>query len=283
MADETPPAEAPPAEAPPAAETPPAAPAPWIDGITDADTRSWAESKGLEKGSFENVLGSYRNLEKLMGADKAGNTFLLPGDDATPEQMGEHYTRLGRPEKAEGYGLAAPEGESPDFSNWASGVFHEAGLSAKQAAFIAEKWDTYVGDTNTARTTADTTAQTDSLAELKTHWGAAFDQNMAQMDKTAENLGMNEQQLVGLRNSMGGAAAAKFIHGLGAQLGEDTMDVGDAVTGGILTPDQAREALVQLNSNEEFMTAWLNKSHIGHKAAVEKKAGLARMVAGQAA
>ena len=44
----------------------------WIEGVQDPTTKAWAEAKGLQNGSFENVLGSYHNLEKMVGADRAG-------------------------------------------------------------------------------------------------------------------------------------------------------------------------------------------------------------------
>tara|TARA_R110000751_G_scaffold2075_7_gene11219 strand:+ start:5120 stop:5989 length:870 start_codon:yes stop_codon:yes gene_type:complete len=277
------PAEAP-AEAPVAAPVAaPQAPAPWIDSVADADTRTWAESKGLQNGSFENVLGSYRNLEKMMGAEKAGNTVTLLGDDATPEQMGEYYSKLGRPDDASGYNFTPPEGESADFSNWASGVFHKAGLSAAQASMIQGEWDSYVGASKQGEADATHAQNVDASAQLKKDWGAAYDQNMMQLDNFATQLGMSDNHLVSLRDAMGGAGAAQFIHSLGQRMGEDTVDTGEALVGGALTPDQARVALQDLNMNDEFMTAWLNKNHPGHNAAVEKKASLARQMSGAAA
>ena len=46
------------------------------------------------------------------------------------------------------------------------------------------------------------------------------------------------------------------------------------------TPEQAKEELDQLTMNKEFMDAWMDNLHPGHKAAVEKKAALARLVSG---
>jgi hypothetical protein len=93
---------------------------------------------------------------------------------------------------------------------------------------------------------------------------------------------MTEAHLVGLRDSMGPVEAMKFVHSLGGKLGEDSVDQGESVTGGMLTPAAAQQQLGELSMNKEYMEAWLNRTHPGHKAAVEKKSTLARQAAGQA-
>jgi hypothetical protein len=276
------PAPAPDASATPGA-APPAATTSWIDSVAEGDTRSWAESKGLHNGSFENVLGSYHNLEKLMGADRAGSTIHLLGDDATDEQRNEFYSKLGRPEEAAGYELAPPEGQSADFSNWAAGVFHKAGLSKSQAATIQGAWDEYLGAQQQGQIDAANMVQVDAEGELRKEWGAAFDQNVNNVDVYAERLGMTDEHLQGLKDSMGPVGAMKFINDLGGKIGEDIVDTGEASRGGVMTPVQAKQALGELNMNKEFMTAWLNKLDPGHNAAVEKKAQLSRLASGIAA
>ncbi len=262
----------------------PAAPTPsWIDGITDTDTRSWAESKGLQNGSFENVIGSYRNLEKLMGADRAGRTIHLLGDDSTDEQRNEFYGKLGRPDEASGYGLTVPEGGDPAFSEWAAGMFHKAGLSKAQGAAIQAEWEAYLYSQQNHAAEQAEIHRRDATADLQREWGAAYDQNMKNLGVYAGQLGLTDDELVGLRNTMGPVAASKFVIKLGGALGDDIVDLGEADRSGIMTPDQAQQALGELNMNKEFMEAWLNKTNPGHKAAVEKKAGLARLASGIAA
>ena len=265
-----------------AAPAPAVASEPWIDSVQDTDTRTWAESKGLQNGSFENVLGSYHNLEKLMGADRAGRTVTLLGDDPTPEQTNEFYNRLGRPEVSDGYTFKLDDGADTARLDSMRGKAHELGITDAQFTGLAEADGEYLASLSQANVDANTMAATDAEASLRTEWGAAYDQNFARVDQYAEQLGISEDQLQGLRSSMGPVEAMKFVHGLGTKLGDDTMDTGEPV-GGALTPAQAQTQLGELNMNKEFMEAWLTKSHAGHKAAVEKKSALARQAAGQAA
>ncbi len=253
---------------------------PWIDNVSNPDTRAWAEAKGLQNGTIDNVLGSYHNLEKLMGADKAGRTVTLLGDDATDDQRNEFYTRLGRPEDATGYGLAPPEGQDGAFAEWASNTFHAAGLSGAQAAMIAEAWETHRTTTEQGVTEAEQLSATNAEATLKKEWGAAYEQKLKGIDTAAAKLGFTQAQLEGLRASMGPVGAMKFVDSLNTQLGDHDFDYGEVQQTNLKTPEQARQELSELSMNREFTEAWLDKQHPGHAAAVSKKQLLAKQAAG---
>jgi len=260
--------------------TPPAQDTPWIDKVQNPEVRTWAESKGLQNGTFENVLGSYHNLEKLMGADKAGRTITLLGDDATPEQQGEFYTKLGRPSDAKGYGLTPTEGQDSSFADWAGDVFHEAGLTTKQSAMIAEKWGTYAAEINQNISDTATVSKDEAVTTLKKEWGAAYDMKVAGIDVAASKLGFTHDHLTALHASMGPVEAMKFVDSLNTKIGDHEFDRGEPVSPNHKTPEQAQVELSELSMNREIMAAWLEKTHPGHKAAVEKKSGLARMASG---
>lgn len=275
---------APEASAPAGSEAPAAGSGSWIDNVGDTDLRGWAESKGLQNATIENVVGSYRNLEKLIGADRAGRTVVMPGPDADGDALNEFYTKLGRPTDPKGYELPVPEGHDGKMAEWASGVFHEAGLTPKQAQVVAEKWNEYVGGMSQESQAAQQAQAQQAEAALRKEWGAAYEQKVNGIEQAASALGMNEKQLLGLREAMGPAAAMKFIDGLAEKLGESPIDSGgENRASGVLTPAAASEQLKALGTDKEFMDAWMNKSHPSHQWAVEKKSRLARMAAGQAA
>jgi len=265
------------AAAAPAAETK----ASWIEGVSDPDIRAYAETKGFHNTTVDNVVKSYQNLEKIMGADKAGRTVVLPGLDADEQTLGDFYTKLGRPEKADGYELPVPEGDDGKMADWAKGVFYEAGLSDKQAKMVAEKWNEYVGGAVATASEQSQAASQEAESTLKKEWGAAFDQKVAGIARAAKQLGMSDDQLTGLRNSMGPVAAMKFVDNLASKLGEAPMD-NDYInpTGGMLTPAAAKVELSKLSLDKEFMTAWLDRSHPSHKWAMEKKQNLSKMASG---
>lgn len=250
----------------------------WLDSVAEGDTRTWAETKGLRNGSIENVLGSYHNLEKLVGADKAGRTVTLLGPDATSEQINDFYNRLGRPETAEGYNLAPPEGEDGAFADWAGKTFHAAGLSDKQAAYMAEQWTGYVQGVTQAQADQAQISSVDARAELKLEWGAAFDSKSAGVDQAAIKLGFTPENLSGLRSAMGPVAAMKFIDSLNSKLGEHTYETG--VSTSVATPEQAGMQMNQLLGDKDFVSAWQDRMHPDHNNAVERKAALSRLISG---
>jgi len=257
--------------------------APWIDSIENAETRAWAENKGLHKGNFENVVTSYHNLEKLFGADKAGRTVTLLGDDASPEDVSAFYSKLGRPKEAKDYGLVAPEGGDNSFADWASNTFFEAGLTSKQAALLASKWEDFRAQAVQQQSDADVVSANEAEATLRKEWGAAYDTKVSGINAAAEKLGITTDQLEGLRSAMGPVEAMRFVDGLNTKMGDHDFDEGGENVTGVLTPEQATQAMNELQMNREFMDAWLDKSHPGHKAAVEKKTRLSKLAAGIAA
>jgi len=253
----------------------------WIEGVQDPATKAWAEAKGLQNGSFENVLGSYHNLEKMVGADRAGRTITLLGDDASPEERDAYFNKLGRPESAAQYSVALPEGVTDDTRlNMMRNKAHELGISDAQFSGLAEADAAYISATVQGVNDKAVISAADAEAQLRTEWGAAFDLKVAGIDVAAHKLGLSDDQLNGLREAMGPVESMKFVDSLNTKIGDHNFDEGEKIIPGHKTPEQAREELDNLSLNKEFMDAWMDGAHPGHKAAVEKKASLARLISG---
>tara|TARA_R110000824_G_scaffold302679_1_gene490443 strand:- start:14034 stop:14906 length:873 start_codon:yes stop_codon:yes gene_type:complete len=262
-------------------DTTPQTPPTWLDQVTDPNTKAWAEAKGLQNGNFENVLGSYHNLEKLMGADKAGRTITLLGDDASSEEHATFYNKLGRPEDASQYSVTLPEGSEDDTRlTMMRTKAHALGLTDEQFTGLAEADAEYLSNTIQQQQDTASISGADAEAALKKEWGAAYDLKVAGINLAAQKLGITEDQLKGLHSSMGPVEAMKFVDGLNTKIGDHDFDGGESVIPNHKTPDQARTELSELSMNKEFMGAWLDRTHPGHKAAVEKKSALARLVSG---
>tara|TARA_R110000751_G_C13690319_1_gene472252 strand:+ start:90 stop:941 length:852 start_codon:yes stop_codon:yes gene_type:complete len=269
-----------PVEADAPAEATSATSTPWIDGVTSPDTRSWAESKGLQNGTIDNVLGSYHNLEKLMGADKAGRTVTLLGDDASPEQRNEFYGKLGRPEAAEGYTFKLDEGIDPTRLDAMRGKAHDLGITDAQFSGLANADMEYLSTLTEETANAAVVSRAEAEFQLKKEWGAAYEVKVAGIDVAAAKLGFSEDHLVALHKAMGPVDAMKFVDSLNSKLGEHDFESGEGVIPNHKTPEQAQTDMSELSMNKEFMDAWMDKAHPGHKAAVEKKSSLARLASG---
>lgn len=253
----------------------------FLSTIENTDLKSWAETKGITNG--EQALSSYHNLEKVFGADKAGRTVTLLGDEPSAEDFSAFHNKLGRPEEAKSYGFNVAEGQDSTFSDAAKAKFHEIGITDRQGIELNDWFNGQAGAATEAgeNTAAENAASAE--ASLRKEWGAAYDKNVAAIDAAAVKLSISDDQLAGLNKAWGGADAMKFVHGLSQQLGEDNIEGGDSGVGGdMLSPEAASQAMRELSANPVWQNAWMNKSDPGHADAVAKKERLSKLMLGVA-
>ena len=197
-------------------------------------------------------------LEKTDAPDAEPGPLVMPGKDATPEQWGEFYKQVGRPDAPEGYELPVPEGDDGAFAKQASGWMHEAGLSKDQAAKLAVKWNELAATQAQAQADADAAAakaahekNTAESVALKTEWGQNFDANMHQAKQAVSQFLPKDQaaDIIGaIESKVGYANTIKFLQGIGVKLGEhDAAGMGSNNTG---TPQKSlAERLYPSSSN----------------------------------
>lgn len=199
------------------------------------------------------VIKSYRNLEKLTGVPPDQILKLPKGDD--PAAWNEVYNRLGRPEKADGYKIPVPEGDSGEFAKMASAWFHDAGLTQAGATKLANKWNEYVAGQQTAHADALKLRDTQDVAALKQEWGADYDRHAGVVDKAAEAFGMTQEQLSALKSAMGPKAAMLFMRNIGSKLGAEDKAFHDGQSSGgfnAMSPEQAGAEIARLQKDKAF-------------------------------
>lgn len=235
----------------------PSAPAPaeggdWTANLSE-DLRGYVGNKGFE--GPEQVVDSYRNLEKLMGAPE-DRLVKLPDNDDT-EGWSRVYNKLGRPADPKEYDLGDTVTDE-NFGEWYRSVAHELGMTQGQAKALVDKM-TERGNEIQAQETMDARERAqETEKELRTEWGAAYEENLAKIDRAATELGMSNDQLSALREAMGPAEAMRFVYGLGQKMGEDVfVDGGDGTgskgTLGAMTPEQAQSRIKQLSKDADFV------------------------------
>lgn len=248
----------------PAGNPPAGAAAPWFGADAPSEIKGFVELKGWD--SPVKAIDSYRNLETLLGADKAGRAVVWPKDANDTEGWKAIHAKLGVPETPDAYGLKPAEGQTDDFLKAAAPVLHKLGLSKAQAEGLNQFLTEYTGGQQKAMVEQIAAKTTEQLNAVKTEWGAAYEQNVALGQRAAKALGMDEKGLEQLEAAMGTAGLMQFMHKVGALLGEDQF-----VEGGPpqrqYTPDAAKARLEQLMLDKE----WLNRYANGDVAAVEEK------------
>lgn len=256
-----PPAASAPAAAAPAAggnTSPPAAGAPaaggapaadWLTGL-DEGTRGFVTNKGWKNTS--EVLGSYQNLEKLIGAP-ADKIVKLPAHDDIEGWKGVH-AKLGCPQTPNDYGFNADpqKGGNKEFADWAGKNFHELGLSLKQGQNLAAKFDEYLVAGKTAQDAATATKLQEGAAAIKKEWGAAYDQNVQIAKRGAAAMGVDKATLDKIESAIGFDGVMKLFHGMGAKTGEASFVAG-AGGNGALTPAAAMDQISALKADPGFV------------------------------
>lgn len=246
-------ADTPPPPAGGQGDTPPPAGGPWFDSIPDADLKGWVQNKGFK--DIATAVESHRNLEKLIGHDRAGRTVVLPAKWDDANEVGQFYDRLGRPKAPDGYKL--PDGSDKEFGAWAQKTFHEAGLTDRQAALVMEKWGGLVKGKMEATAAAKEAATKADREALGKEWGAAHDAKIQTAKEAAKAFGFDASTIDKLEDALGYAGLMKFMSGLGEKIGEGRMIDGQgAAAGGVRTPAQAQAEITRLRADPAFVARW---------------------------
>ena len=256
------PAAAPaPAPAAPAASAPAPAPTPapaanWFDSFADQSLREWAAATGLP--GPEAAAAKALNLEKLLGADRAGRTVVIPKDDASADEIKAFRAKLGVPADPAGYALPTPQGADPAFAQTAAKWFHEAGIPAKQAQSVAARWNEHVAAQMKAQADAEQAALGQETEQLKTDWGNAYPLQQEIARRAAVKLGIDEAGIDALQKVAGFSKVMKMFAKVGELIGEDKASgLGDATALG-MTPEAARGRKAQLMADADWRKKAMN-------------------------
>lgn len=227
----------------------------WL-GQTDEITTGYVQNKGWDNPT--KVVESYRNLEKLLGADKANNAVIVPKADADPKEWGAIYDRLGRPTGPEGYKVQAPDGNDEAFVKEISGKFHELGLTKAQgeamAGWFNEKYQAGVSSAQEQKTAALAADQT----ALRQEWGAAYTQNLAMAQTAARNLGIDGETIDKLSDALGHKATMSLLTKIGSGMDEDKFVSSGNNSGfnSAMTPAQAKAEIQSLMTDRDFVSKY---------------------------
>lgn len=222
----------------------------WYDGLGLADENIGViQTKGWKDAN--SIIQSYRELEKVSGRDK--NDFIeIPkvAEGETPDYSAV-FTRLGRPETAEGYELS-----DSDFAKAAREILFKAGITNSQAKELETWINTYTADLQKAadeKRAADLDARNKAGAEaLKKEWGADFDKNTNLAKVVMQNMGLTNEQVDAIGDAIGPDAALKLFLAAAKRTDSESALTGYK-QGGDETPEMAALRLDEMKNDPEMM------------------------------
>lgn len=241
-----------PAPAPNPNPTPTPAPTnDWTTGLSD-EYKGFVQTKGFKDPS--SVIESYRNLEKHLGIPKE-RLLTLPENMEDANSLNAIFDKLGRPSKSDEYSFqVAEEAGGEEFGKFLKGLFHESGLTKKQAETIMTKYGEYfTGEVTKTQTQMQAEFDRQTQA-LKTEWGAAHDQNINVAKKAAVAFKLDAGTIDKLEAALGYDGVMKFLHNVGSKIGEDSFVGGNPGQGGgnIHTPEAAKYKISELTKDPAF-------------------------------
>lgn len=236
--------------------------------------RSEASLQGIK--DIPTLVKGYVSAQRMIGAART----VVPSANSTPAEWNEFYNKIGRPETPDKYGMPDIQVDAslkPDAQKFAAvqKMFHEAGLTPKQASSVMSYYMKSMNDNLTSTRGATETASKAEVDSLKSEWGDKFDSNVDIAKATAKKFGdeklFNYLETSGMGNN---APLIKFLHKIGSAVLEDGDRGGG--TGDIDLNGQTRAVreIDSLKTDKEFQEALGNARHPGHAAAVARWTGL---------
>lgn len=231
------------------------APETWYSGIQNEDLRGYAELRNWK--SVDDAVESYRNLEKFLGADKAGRGLVLPGEDATPDAWNEVFTKLGKPATPDDYKLEVPEGQPAEFAKNASSWMHEANLTTQQAQALSAKWNEYITAQNLAQQEALTKAIEADQAELQREWGKDYHRRVDLAQRAKRGAGVSDDEVVKILSAIGEKRMTEIFYNFGQGLSEDSFVAANDMNSG-MSRSAALSRLEEMKKDTAFMQKLFN-------------------------
>lgn len=224
---------------------------------------------------MQGLVKSYISAQEMVGKNKV----VVPSNDATPEEWNTFFSKVGRPENPDQYGIkkpdSLPEGfDVPDeFINFMKQMFHKHGLTPKQASGIFNEYNEFAAKNFSDERSAIRTKRTEELEALKKEWGAAYDSKFDSARRAVRAFLSDAERKWLEDNGLNVSPhMVKIFAGIGEQLKEPGVEGGNGDGGGMgpITPAQAQQEIGEKMSDPQFMEMYLQRNHPRHQWAVEQ-------------
>jgi hypothetical protein len=217
-----------------------------------------------------------QNIEQ---AALIGRKGVIPPADDSPEEINRYYNELGRPVKPDLYtfGSLDPASRTPETNGFLDSlrpVFHESGITDKQADGVTKAWMDIVAKDQADKSQAHDERARLTTADLQKKWGLAYE-TRHELAKRAGNSLFGEEGMAAFAaaimpdgSRVGNSAG--FIENLyenhGQYMKEDGL-VSGSPGSVVMDPAGAQAEIDKLMLDHEFTTPYYDTTHREHGAA----------------
>lgn len=256
---------------------PPASTGTFKDQLT-TEQRNLSSLKDIN--TVADLVTSFDHAQSMIGKTRLE----MPTEEADAKDWDNFYESTGRPKEPKDYQFW--EGDEPEFpegverdekmEDFFRQKMHERGLSSKQARGIYEDFMEFTG--MSAKAGAEKFQENLKLwdKEARDYFGLAYNEKIAGAQRVIQNIGMPEfEKLLDQTGMSSHPASLQAFAKLAEMMGEHVGTPGGGNrTVHAKTPEQARNEIVQLQANGEFMKTYNNADSVGHTDAMKKMANL---------
>ena len=222
----------------------------WKEGLPD-EIKNAPSLQSIK--DIQSLAKGFVHSQRMVGADKVA----LLGKYATDDEYNEFYKKIGRPDEPNQYNYEIDEGtQVPDETvTGMSQVFHEAGLTNKQANMLMNKWiESGMGGNPALQSVDEKQIQQhrqETIDNLQKEWGNGYDDNLAIANSVMVefgNIDLRESKLANGTSVGDHPEIIKMLANVGAfirdKVSEDKLE-GTKMAGG-MSVDQAKAKLSEL-------------------------------------
>lgn len=240
----------------------------WTDGLGEA-VRDYAAGKGWRDADA--LVESYRHLERKIGE----RGLPVPGAEADDAAWERFHAAAGRPERAEDYAFAMPEGLPDDFAyseemaGLMRGWAHEAGLNPRQAQKLHDSYVGHLAEWSRGFRADQERRRAAAEAELRADWGGAYRRNRELAGRAVDAFGgaplRDALKAMSLKDD---PRLLRAFARAGELIAEDGM-VGEGANraAGRLG---ARAEIERLSGDGDFLARLTDRDRAGHEDAVRR-------------
>lgn len=219
--------------------------------------------------TLDELGAKFLEYDKHAGASRV----VLPGENATPEEVATFHHAIGVPKDPKDYGAFEFDGVKPDpgMDAFARDIFPKAGVTKKAAETLVKGWNAHIAKTLDDKKAADAAETAKGEEALARKWGANHSANMDIAQRAAAHFGMTPEEVGKLKTALGPEKAMVFLHGVGHAVATDgeNPDGGNS-TFTITTPQQAKAEVDRMKADPSIGAILRDAGHKEHKSVKAK-------------